>query len=260
MKFKHLIIIALIALTSCKGSNNDSTKVVAHRGFWLNQGITENTIESLYNANKLGCHATEFDVRLTKDNVLVLSHDDKVQDIKISESKSTVVKEIVLENGEHIPTLDEYLDKAKDMDINLILELKEMSSFNQETQAIQKINKAIKERGLSDRVSFISFSISTCKNFIKQIPGSKVYYLCSSSAKDKFITPEQAKSVGLTGVDYYEKIFRDNPQLIKDFQNAGLEVNVWTVNKEEDMRFFIEQGVDYITTDKPDVAMKLISQ
>lgn len=260
MKFKHLIIIALIALTSCKGFNNDSTKVVAHRGFWLNSGATENTIESLYHADKLGCHATEFDVRLTKDNVLVLSHDDVVQGVKISESKSTLVKEIVLENGEHIPTLDEFLDKAKDMDINLILELKELSSFNQETQAIHKIKKAITQRGLDDRVSFISFSLSTCKNILKQIPGSKVYYLCSSSDKNKILTPEQAKSIGLTGIDYQDKIFREQPELIKDFQKAGLEVNVWTVNQEDDLRYFIEQGVDYITTDKPDTALQLISQ
>jgi glycerophosphoryl diester phosphodiesterase len=37
-------------------------------------------------------------------------------------------------------------------------------------------------------------------------------------------------------------------------------VNVWTVNDEEKLRWVIEQGVDYITTDDPVLATKLIKE
>ena len=39
-----------------------------------------------------------------------------------------------------------------------------------------------------------------------------------------------------------------------------MTVNVWTVNKEEDLRWVIENGVDYITTDNPVLAKKLIAE
>lgn len=256
MKFKYFIIIALLALTSCTNVKKEPTKVVAHRGFW-NDLCTENTISSLYNANKLGCHAAEFDVRLTKDKQLVVVHDNVIQGHQINASTLSDIKKITFEDGESIPTLEEYLDQAKDMNINLILELKETSSFQNNTYAVQSIQKIINERELIDKVSFISFSTSTCKLFLKYFPTSKIYYLCSASDPDKIISPEMALSIGLAGIDYQDKILIDNPNLIKECHDLGLEVNVWTVNEEEYIQHFINEGVDFITTDHPDLAMEL---
>lgn len=257
MKFKHLIIIALIALTSCHGAKKEPTKVIAHRGFWKDLGNIENTIESLSNANKLSCYATEFDVRMTLDNVPIVIHDNIVQGMYIQGTKLEAIKNVTLDNENKIPTLDEFLDAAKDMSQNLFLELKETVSFNQEIQAVKEIKTSIEERNLMDRTSLISLSLSTCKNFLKQIPSCKVFYLCSDSTPDKIITPQQAKEIGLFGIGYQDKILRERPELIKECHKLGLEVNVWTVNSEEDMQYFIDKGVDYITTDMPLVAMEL---
>ncbi|MBP3533394.1 MAG: glycerophosphodiester phosphodiesterase, partial [Alistipes sp.] len=51
-----------------------------------------------------------------------------------------------------------------------------------------------------------------------------------------------------------------NPKWIKRAHKLGMTVNVWTVNKEEDLRWVIENGVDYITTDNPVLAKKLIAE
>ncbi|MCH5216925.1 MAG: glycerophosphodiester phosphodiesterase, partial [Muribaculaceae bacterium] len=51
------------------------TKVVAHRGYWTAPGSAQNSIRSLIKADSIGCDATEFDVYMTSDNVLVLNHD-----------------------------------------------------------------------------------------------------------------------------------------------------------------------------------------
>lgn len=45
---------------------------------------------------------------------------------------------------------------------------------------------------------------------------------------------------------------RKHPDWVKEAHDKGLEVNVWTVDSEEDMRFFIDMGVDYITTNQPE--------
>ena len=53
-------------------------------------------------------------------------------------------------------------------------------------------------------------------------------------------------------------------QDLKDFINTahklGMSVNVWTVNKEEDMKFFYDLGVDQITTDNPLIARQVLEQ
>lgn len=40
----------------------------------------------------------------------------------------------------------------------------------------------------------------------------------------------------------------------------GLEVNVWTVNTREEMEYFLNLGVDYITTDEPELLQALIRE
>ena len=47
-------------------------------------------------------------------------------------------------------------------------------------------------------------------------------------------------------------------KLVEQAKKLGLEVNVWTVDEEEDMRYFIDLGVDYITTDYPERLQALL--
>ena len=53
---------------------------------------------------------------------------------------------------------------------------------------------------------------------------------------------------------------RQNPEWVKQAHDLGLEVNVWTIDKSEDMRYFIDLGVDYITTDYPELLQQQLSR
>ena len=46
-------------------------------------------------------------------------------------------------------------------------------------------------------------------------------------------------------------MLKDNPEWIVEAHKLGLEVNVWTVNDVDALQFFIDEGVDYITTNNP---------
>ena len=59
------------------------------------------------------------------------------------------------------------------------------------------------------------------------------------------------KKLGLAGIDYSMKVLRKNPEWVKQAHDLGLKVNVWTVNKEEDMQAMLDLGVDFITTNNP---------
>ena len=56
------------------------------------------------------------------------------------------------------------------------------------------------------------------------------------------------------------KVLKNHPEWVEQAHKQGVEVNVWTANTEEDMKYFIDLGVDYITTDHPDQLIKLLSE
>ena len=82
--------------------------------------------------------------------------------------------------------------------------------------------------------------------------GVKIFYL------DGDLTPKKLRKLGLAGLDYSVKVLKKHPNWVKEAHEQGLEVNVWTVNTDEDMKYFIDLGVDYITTDHPDRLLKLM--
>lgn len=77
----------LILLATLVGANfyHAQTQVIAHRGFWkTNPTTAENSIAALKNAQQLKVYGSEFDVRMTKDGVLVINHDEHINGVEIA--------------------------------------------------------------------------------------------------------------------------------------------------------------------------------
>ena len=164
----------------------------------------------------------------------------------MEKSTAKEITAIVLPNGENIPTFDAYLKLvASKPDTRLILEMKSLSDYNREDLAAKKIVKQLKKYGVLDQTEIIAFSINACLAFKKLMPDGRIFYLNGDLA------PRSIKKLGLTGIDYSMSVLRKNPKWVEQAHKEGLEVNVWTVDTEEDMRYFIDLGVDYITTDYP---------
>ena len=66
--------------------------------------------------------------------------------------------------------------------------------------------------------------------------------------------------MGCAGIDYNYKILQKRKHWIKQAHKAHMYVNAWTVNKEEDIRWCIQNGVDYITTDNPVLVQRIIDE
>lgn len=102
--------------------NNPSVLVVAHRGDWRN--TTENSVEGIQSAIKMGVDIVEVDLARTKDGELILMHDDKLDRTTtgsglVSDHTLAEIKELKLRNGcfirtkYKVPTLKEALLAAK---------------------------------------------------------------------------------------------------------------------------------------------------
>lgn len=247
-KFFFACACALFALTG-----QAQTQVIAHRGFWKTEGSAQNSITALKKAAEAKVYGSEFDVQLTADGIVVVNHDDTINGLTIADTKYAQLKDLKLKNCETLPTLADYLKAGKQLPgIQLILEIKPHKTKELEDQAASACVKLVKEYGLEKQVEYISFSMNICEQLAKLTPGAEIAYLKSD------IAPKEVKAKGLTGIDYYYKVFDKHPEWVKEAHDLGMKVNVWTVNQNEDMQKLIKLGVDYITTDQPLEAKELL--
>lgn len=231
------------------------TKVIAHRGFWKTDGSAQNSIAALLKADSIGCYGSEFDVWLTADDKLVVNHDPVFKMKSMEHSTAATLTSLRLNNGEHLPTLEQYLIAAQKTKVKLILELKTLSNSERETKAIEKIIALVNELGLEKRMEYITFSLHATKEFIRLAPkGTPVYYLEGN------LTPKELKEMGCAGPDYHLNVFQKHPKWIKECHDLGMKVNVWTVNKASDMKWLIERNVDFITTNEPILLQKMVKE
>ncbi len=237
-----------------KAQASTGTKVVAHRGFWKTDNSAQNTLTSFIKADSIGCYGSEIDVWLTVDDHLVVNHDKIFQGHFMETTPFEELRKIKLPNGEQIPTLDEYLAEVRNHpDMRLVLEMKSLTDYAREDICAKKIAELLCKHGVLDRTDIIVFSLNAAMTFRKIFPvGVKIFYL------DGDLSPKKVKKLGLQGIDYSVKAMKKHPEWVEQAHKEGLEVNVWTVNTEEDMKYFHDLGVDYVTTDHPDQMIKFL--
>ena len=256
MKRLFLLLLAGCLMTACSEKPAEP-QVVAHRGYWKTEGSAQNSIASILAAGRISAYGSEFDVNLTCDGALVVNHDFTYHGLKIYENTLADLRcdTLRLSNGEIIPTLDEYLEASKQYpEMKLVFELKSEGDPQYEAVALPACVEAITRLGVADRVEFISFSLSACKEFARLMPKNVVEYLGGE------IAPAELHKMGITGIDYEYNVFYEHPEWIGEAHKLGMVVNTWTVNQEEDMRKLLELGVDQITTNEPELAQRVIRE
>jgi len=245
-------LISALALVACIIGIQAQTQVIAHRGFWKTEGSAQNSIAALEKAAEENLYGSEFDVQVTLDGKLIVNHDAKFQGFVIAETPFKELKKIKLKNGEKLPTLKKYLKAGKKQDIQLILEIKSHKSKEVEDKMAADIVKMVRKMGLQKQVEYIAFSLNICEQLAKLTPESEIAYLNGN------LPPAELKKKGINGIDYNQKVLEKHPEWVEEAHRLGMKVNVWTVNKEDMMRKFIDMKVDYITTDYPLETQKLL--
>lgn len=252
---KRLILSVLLTAFLCGSSAFSQTKVIAHRGYWDCEGSAQNSITALNKAHEVGVYGSEFDVLITADGIPVVNHNDSIQGFCIETSLYEEIKDLKLKNGEVLPTLEDYLIQGKqNKGTQLILEIKPHKRVVNEDRAVTAILALVQKYQLENQVEYISFSMNICKELIRRAPAAQVAYLRGE------VSPADLKVLGFTGLDYHYKVFEKNPTWIQEAKNAGLTVNVWTVDDPAVMQSMIEQNVDFITTDKPEQLKEIVKK
>ncbi len=230
-------------------SNN---KVIAHRGAWKNDNLPQNSIASLQKAIALQCAGSEFDVRMTADDSLVINHDPKYNGLEIEKANFATLEGYKLSNGENLPTLAEYLSAGikNNHSTRLICEIKP-SGITKERglKVAEKIVKLVHQFNADQMTVYISFDYDILKKVIELNPKAETQYLAGNKS------PEQLKKDGITGADYYLSVFKIHPGWIESAKQNHIALNAWTVNNPADMDWLLANGFDFITTNEPELLL-----
>jgi glycerophosphoryl diester phosphodiesterase len=230
-------------------------RVIAHRGAWKNTGAAENSITSLQQAIKLGCHGSEFDVHMSADSVLVINHDPHIQGLAIDSSNAKDLARLKLTNGEKMPTLEQYLQEGiKQNTTKLVLEIKPTKNNERTLQLTQRVVELVNKMKAQAWVDYISFDYNICKEVLRLDPYARVAYLNGDKS------PEVLAADKLWGFDYQFKVLQQNEPWIDQARQLGLTTNAWTVNDLEMLKWFLGKKVDFITTNEPEILLGLISK
>ncbi len=265
---KRFFFIALLTSFFCmNGCNNPPAaesgafsfapnNVVAHRGAFKKNNLPENSLASLREAIRLGCTGSEFDVHFTADDSLVVAHDNTHFGKTIATTPYEELLKDSLSNGEKLPTAREYLlEGMKQKKTMLVFELKPSAVSPERGQiAAQKTVELVKELNAQPWIMYISFDYGMLKKILELDPSAKTAYLNGDKS------PLEVKKDGIWGIDYNHKVFQNNPGWIQEAKDNNVNLNVWTVNKPEDMQWYIDQKFDYITTDEPELLFELLTK
>lgn len=247
-RFLSLIFL----LTAIVAAQAAVPKIVAHRGHHRAEGSAQNSIRSLVKADSIGADACEFDVWISADGVLYVNHNADVDGVIIETADSATLDRCHLANGEAVPRLDAFLDTARTLGIDLVLEIKPHKDRARENVAVPMAIKMIADKGLTDRTSYITFSRNAFDILVRE-SGRPVLYLNG-------VSPQVLQEIGGTGADYHINVFRKNPGWIEELHRRGCPVNIWTVDSEADIQWCIDHGADFITTNEPELAQKLVAK
>ena len=214
-----------------------SKYIIAHRGFH-GRGVPENSKESLIKALDLGVYGTEFDVWQTKDDIMVINHNNTYHGMVISQSSYEELSQYSLSNGEPLPLLEDFLmiKKEKGTNVKLINEIKDCN--------VSELVSLVDKYDLQNEVEYISFGLRFCNQLVDLGYGDKTYYLGGR------IEPANIKKLNYGGIDYNYTYYDSNENWVAEAKALNLKTIVWTVNDMEKLKDYVQKEV-IVTTDNP---------
>jgi glycerophosphoryl diester phosphodiesterase len=255
MKYSSLfVLLLLLCYVHVDAQKHAKTKVIAHRGAWKNTNLPQNSLGALNAAVAMGCFASECDIWMTSDSVLVVNHDPNFYEMPIETSTYNDLLSKKYPNGESIATLQQFLSvMAKQKRTRLVLDIKPSKiSKKRSIVTAHKSYEMVVANKAKKIVDYILFDYDACLALEKIDPKANIAYLNGDKS------PEEVANAGLWGIDYSYKVLQKNESWVADARQRKLTVNVWTVNDKTLAESYISQHVEFLTTDEPEMLLKMV--
>jgi glycerophosphoryl diester phosphodiesterase len=266
LRMKQAVLMSLLAV-----SGMAQIQVHGHRGARAMR--PENTLPAFEYAIAQGVDALELDMAVTRDNVVVVSHDPILKaPICTGPRASAAIHDLTLAEvkqwdcgakqnpafpkqqpvpGTRVPTLDEVFDLAPKGKFLFNIETKSFPDRPELTpppgEFARLVLAVVRKHHLDNRVVVQSFDYRTLHAMRKLAPLIKLSALYEGPAPKDFV------AIGKEGgADIVSPQFAlVTPDQVKAAHAAGFKVLPWTANKSEDWVRLVAAGVDGIITDDP---------
>ena len=272
----------------------NQTKIINIQGHRGCRGLLpENSIEAFRRAIELGVHTLELDVAVSKDNIVVVSHEPFISKaICLDENGKTIPK---MDSKKHNlyqmsfdsiklfdcgtkyhprypkqekiktykPSLDEVIKVSKTLnpDIKFNIEIKARPEYDgiftpNPKEFVQLVLDVLNDNEVKNKTNLQSFDLRILEEIKLQSPNMKVAIL---------IDRNECISEKLTQLSYKPEIISPYFKLLKkeivtSFQEDNYLIIPWTVNSFQDIKQMINFNVDGIITDYPDRLIELLKK
>lgn len=234
--------------------------------------MPENTIAGFLYAIEAGCDAIEFDVLVTRDDILVACHDPVLKRrVLMPRLPTRIVRRLSLDElrladcgsrrnlrfrrqkpvpGARIPALREVFELASRGDFGFDVEVKcfpQRPNLAPPPGRIAELLVAEIERAsVASRVTVLSFDYRVLRVLRRTAPQIRTAALYEFGARDFVSLAREAEAE--TIAPYHRLV---TPRKVEAAHCAGLRVLPWTANRPRDWNRLIRAGVDGIITDDP---------
>lgn len=232
-------------------------------------------------AHALGVDVFELDVHLTADAEVVVIHDSTVD--RTSDGSGRVADMTLAElrdldfayrwrppgaaddefphrgQGVTVPTLEEVLTAFPDTAVNVDLKVDDV-------RLIAIACDLIRNLGREHSVLVASFQQRTLREFRRRCPAVATsagpdevttFVLLSLAYLGRLYAPQaEAFQVPISraGIEIV------SPRLVEGLHERNVQLDVWTINDEAEMRRLLDLGVGGIITDRPDLALQVMGR
>jgi glycerophosphoryl diester phosphodiesterase len=231
--------------------------VWAHRG--ARRQAPENTLAAFHRARELGADGVELDVRRCADDALVVHHDATARGVGLLAAAPLGA---VRARRPDIPTLEEALDAVPGMLVNVeVKNLPGDPDFDRDARIVALLADTLARRDHLDDVLVSSFNLVTIDRF-RDVPGSAPTGLLTLRAFEPLAAVTVAADRGHAALhpNVWGLTGSLAGKVASKAHEAGLALNVWTVNRAPTMRRLARVGVDAVVTDVPDRALTALGR
>ena len=251
-----------------------------HRG--ARGHLPENTLPSFELAVSMGVDTLELDVGVTRDGVVVIHHDRRLnpdvarKDGQWVEPSAPLIHAMIFSetqrydvgrirpgseyaarfphqkplDGARIPRLDELLGKLGSGKVRFNIETKLLPQAPDETLPPEAFARAViaevRKAGVAKRTTIQSFDFRTLKVVEREAPEIATAYLTSGKNSD----PQKLHEAGAR---LWSPDFRDlDAAKVAQARELGLRIVAWTVNEPDEIRRVLALKLDGIISDYPD--------
>lgn len=257
------------------------SKILVHGHRGARAMRPENTLPAFEYAISIGADVLELDMAVTKDNVIVISHDPYLHPPVCSGPvPKATIHELTLAQvrewdcgkirnpgfpkqtpigGTRMPTLDQVFDLAPNGTVQFNIETKSFPDHPELTpppdEFARMVLEIVRKHKMEQRILLQSFDFRTLHAMAKLAPEIRRVALWEGDNRS-FVTI--AKDADAPIVSPYYRLV--TPEKVREAHAAGLQVVPWTPDAPREWQYLIDAKVDAIITDDPAALIAYLKQ